>query len=72
MEDFAMFDEVACEEFYGEDLWAAFQEGMMIEANFELQEAADEERLEEISNEWAEMVMARYWSSPLEASHVEA
>jgi hypothetical protein len=44
MEDFAMFDEVACEEFYGEDLWAAFQEGMMIEANFELQEIADEER----------------------------
>jgi hypothetical protein len=45
---------------------------MMIEANFELQEAADEERLEEISDEWAEMVMARYWSSPLEARHVEA
>lgn len=72
MEDFAMYDEVSCEEFYGEDLWAAFQEGIMIETNFELQEAAEEARLEEISDEWAEMMMARFWSSPLEASHVEA
>lgn len=72
MEDFNIVDEVSCEEFYGEDLWAAFQEGMMIEANLMLQEIADEERLEEISDEWAEMMMARFWSSPLEASHVEA
>jgi hypothetical protein len=72
MEDFAMFDEVACEEFYNED-WARWMDEMEMETvNAELQVIADEERLEEISDEWAEMMMARYWSSPLEASHVEA
>jgi len=70
MEDFAMFDEVACEEFYGEDLWEAFLEGMMIEANFELQEIADEAREDEVFEDWSQMVMDRCWSSSLEASHV--
>ena len=47
-----MFDEVSCEEYYGEDLWAAFCEGMREEANFELQEIADEQKAASVGAEW--------------------
>ncbi len=57
MEDFAMFEEVSCEEFYGEDLWAAFQEGMMIETNFLLQEIADEQKSAQVEVELDTLVL---------------
>ena len=47
-----MFDEVSCEEYYGEDLWAAFCQGMREEANFQLQEIAEEQKAEAMLVEW--------------------
>ena len=37
-----MFDEISCEEFYGEDHMAELQEILEEAANFQLQEIADQ------------------------------
>jgi hypothetical protein len=56
MEDFAMFDEVGCEEYYGED-WARWMDEMEIDfVNLELQAIADEQRAEEMLLAAEEMV----------------
>jgi hypothetical protein len=52
-----MFDEITCEEFYGEDLWAEFLEGVRIEVNFELQEIADLQKQQQVEVELDSLVL---------------
>jgi hypothetical protein len=51
MEDFAMFDEVACEEIYNEE-WARWMDELEMEAvNAELQVIADEQKTAQVEVE---------------------
>jgi hypothetical protein len=72
MEDFAMFEEVACEEFYGEDHMAELQEILEEAANFQLQEIADAGRAYDMDLAWEQVLLSEFVSTEFEASHVEA
>lgn len=67
-----MFDEVSCEEFYGEDEdRRAWMDELEIDwVNGELQLIADEGRVFEIDLQWEELIGMQFLCSDFEASHV--
>jgi len=52
-----MFDEISCEEFYGEDYAEELQEILLEAANFQLQEIADELKASQVLVEMDALIL---------------